>query len=77
MENSKIEKKFNEWNIHLELKIDSIIINISKNNSLEFYQNSYTLEDLKKMNLFLAKNTLNEIFDSILEIIDLKNSKLK
>ena len=77
MENSKIEKKFNEWNIHLELKIDSIIINISKNNSLEFYQNSYTLEDLKKINFFLSKNTLNEIFDSILEIIDLKKIQIE
>ena len=44
---------------------------------MEFYQNSYTLEDLKKINLFLSKNTLNEIFDSILEIIDLKKIQIE
>ena len=75
--NQSIKKIFNKYQIQLSIILDSINIQIQKQNSLDFYENNFNIEYLQQQRLLMGNLTIEEMIDFIASLIDLKNIKIE
>ena len=77
MENQSIEKIFNQYKIQLSIILDSIKIQIQKEDSFYIYEYNFNIEYLHQYKLLMANLTLEEMIDFIGSLIDLKSIKIE
>ena len=75
--NQSIQKIFNEYQIKLSIILDSINIQIQKQNSFDIYENNFNIEYLQQERLLMGNLTINQMIDFITSLIDLKNIKIE
>ena len=72
----KVEKLFEDFKIVLIRNVESLIISISKNQSLYVYDFNYNLQFFSQINTFKSKNNIKEIEELIISLIDEKKIKI-
>ena len=77
MENQSIEKIFNQYKIQLSIILDSIKIQIQKEDSFYIFEYNFNIEYLHQYKLLMANLTLEEMIDFIGSLIDLKSIKIE
>ena len=75
--NQTIKKIFNEYQIKLSIILDSINIQIQKQNSFDIYENNFNIEYLQQQRLLMGNLTINQMIDFITSLIDLNNIKIE
>ena len=75
--NQTIKKIFNEYQIKLSIILDSINIQIQKQNLFDIYENNFNIEYLQQQRLLTGNYTIEEMIDFISSLIDLKNIKIE
>ncbi len=77
MENQLIEKIYNQYKIQLSIILDSINIQIQKQNSFDIYESKFNIEYLQQKKLLMPNLTIEEMINFIGSLIDLKNIKIE
>ena len=72
-----IQKIFNKYQIQLSIILDSINIQIQKQNSFDIYESKFNIEYLQQKKLLMPNLTIEEMIDFIASLIDLKNIKIE
>ena len=75
--NKSIQKIFNEYQIKLSIILDSINIQIQKQNTIDIYENKFNIEYLQQQRLLMGNLTINQMIDFIISLIDLNNIKIE
>ena len=75
--NQSIKKIFNKYQIQLSIILDTINIQIQKQNSFDIYENKFNIEYLHQYKLLMANLTIEEMINFIRSLIDLKNIKIE
>ena len=75
--NQSIKKIFNKYQIQLSIILDSINIQIQKQNSFDIYESNFNIEYLQQYKLLMGNLTIEEMIDFIGSLIDLKNIKIE
>ena len=70
---------YNEWKIFLSStqNENEIKIKMNKLNLFEYYEEIFTFNYLRDLNLFLSNSSIQEIFNEIKEIIEKKSLIIK
>ena len=71
--NHPIQKIFNKYQIKLSIILDSINIQIQKQNSFDIYESNFNIEYLQQQRLLMGNLIINQIFDFIASLIERKN----
>ena len=72
-----IQKIFNKYQIQLSIILDSINIQIQKQNLFNIYEYNFNIEYLQQHKLLMANLTIEEMINFIGSLIDLKNIKIE
>ena len=75
--NQSIQKILNEYQIKLSIILDSINIQIKREDSFDIYENNFNIEYLQQERLLMPNLTLQEMIDFITSLIDLNNIKIE
>ena len=70
-------KIFNEYKIKLSIILDSINIEIQKEDSFDVYESKFNIEYLQQQKLLMGNLTIKEMINFIESLINLKNIKLR
>ena len=76
-ENQSKDKIFNEYKIKLSIILDSINIEIQKQDSFDIYESKFNIEYLHQQKLLMPNLTLEEMIEFINALIDLKNVQIE
>ena len=74
---NNIKKIFNKYQIQLSIILDSINIQIQKQNLFNIYESKFNIEYLQQQKLLMPNLTIEEMINFIGSLIDLKILKLK
>ena len=77
MQHQSKDKIFNEYKIKLSLYLDSINIEIQKEDSFDVYESKFNIEYLQQHKLLMGNLTIEEMINFIGSLIDLKNIKIE
>ena len=75
--NQSIQKICNKYQIQLSIILDSINIQIQKQNSFDIYEYKFNIEYLQQQRLLTGNYTIEEMIDFITSLIDLKKIKIE
>ena len=75
--NQSIQKIFNKYQIQLSIILDSINIQIQREDSFNIYESNFNIEYLQQQRLLMGNLTINQMIDFIGSLIDLKNIKIE
>ena len=70
-------KIFNEYKIKLSIILDSINIEIQKEDSFDIYESKFNIEYLQQQKLLMGNLTIEEMINFIESLINLKNIKIE
>ena len=76
-ENQSKDKIFNEYKIKLSIILDSINIEIQKQDSFDIYESKFNIEYLHQQKLLMPNLTLKEMIEFINDLIDKKDIKIE
>ena len=74
---NNIKKIFNKYQIQLSIILDSINIQIQKQNLINIYESKFNIEYLQQHKLLMGNLTIEEMINFIGSLIDLKNIKIE
>ena len=74
---NNIKKIFNKYQIQLSIILDSINIQIQKQNLFNIYESKFNIEYLQQQKLLMGNLTIEEMINFIGSLIDLKNIKIE
>ena len=74
---NNIKKIFNKYQIQLSIILDSINIQIQKQNLFNIYEYNFNIEYLQQQKLLMGNLTIEEMINFIGSLIDLKNIKIE
>ena len=77
LKNYSYKKIFNKCQIKLSIILDSINIQIQKENSFDFFEYNFNFEYLHQYKLLMGNLTINEMIDFINTLIERKNIKIE
>ena len=77
MSSNNIKKIFNKYQIQLSIILDSINIQIQKQNLINIYESKFNIEYLQQQKLLMGNLTIEEMINFIGSLIDLKNIKIE
>ena len=69
--------QYNDKEISLTAQMDLLLIKILDKNSIYIYENCFIINSLKKMKIFSSIKSINEVINSILELLNQKLIHLK
>ena len=75
--NQSIKKIFNKYQIKLSIILDSINIQIQREDSFNIYESNFNIEYLQQQRLLMGNLTINQMIEFIGSLIDLKNIKIE
>ncbi len=75
--NQTIKKIFNEYQIKLSIILDSINIQIQKQNSFDIYEYKFNIEYLQQYKLLMPNSNINEMIEFINDLINEKKIQIE